>query len=119
KLETRPEDRADGVTFRSRSEATRQPEAGNHPDPAPTTLSPVIARSGREGRIRQSVAGCRHAAGPEGRALRKRRGNPEDLPPKPPPCHSAFVSFRAKRRIPTTMRGAPFLGILRCAQNDT
>jgi PAS domain S-box-containing protein len=40
----------------------------------------VIARSGRKRGTRPSATCCRHAAGPDSRALRKRRGNPEDLP---------------------------------------
>src|SRR5690606_41820063 len=57
-----------------------------HPQPYP---HPVIARSGREGGTAPSATGRRHAASPASRALRKRRGNPEDLPPQPRP-----VSFR-------------------------
>src|SRR5690606_647932 len=55
---------------------------------------PVIARSGRKVGTRRSAACCRHATRPDSRALRKRRGNPEDFSPTPLPrvipplCHS-------------------------------
>jgi hypothetical protein len=49
------------------------------------TPAPVIARSGRRRRTRPSAASYKHPANPDSRALRKRRGNPEDLPPTPLP----------------------------------
>jgi hypothetical protein len=67
---------------------------------------------------RPSAASYRHVAGLDSRALRERRGNPEDLSPGIPPrvilplCHS-------ERSEESLSPWRFFSGILRCAQNDT